>query len=60
MISVLILIATVAIVGVVVWFVTTLPMPAIFKNLIYVIVCIAMILYLIHALQTGHLPAVRI
>ncbi len=60
MTAVLILIATIAIIGMVVWFITTLPMPPIFKNLIYLVVGIAAVLMLIHFLQTGHLPAVRI
>ncbi len=60
MINVLILIATVAILGVIVWFITTIEMAAIFKNIIYAIVAIAALLYLIHALQSGGLPPIKL
>ncbi len=60
MISILILILGIAAVGACVAFVSKLEMPVIFKNLIYLIVTLAVIFLLIHALKSGHLPEIKL
>jgi len=51
------LILTLALVGFLVWAITTyIPMPPIFKNVIYVIVAIVLILYLMRAFGIADIP----
>lgn len=51
------LILTLALVGFIVWAITTyIPMPPIFKTGIYVIVAICIIVYLMRVLGVGDLP----
>lgn len=51
------LILTLAVVGLVVYLITTyIPMPPIFKTVIYVIVAIVLIVYLMRVLGIGDIP----
>lgn len=55
------LIITLAIVGFVVYLVTTfIPMPPIFKTVIYVIVALVLIVYLMGVLGLADLPVPRV
>jgi len=57
LVGLLYVILILALVGVIVWAITTyLPMPPIFKTIIYVIVAVAVILYLIQVVG-GMAPA---
>jgi predicted membrane channel-forming protein YqfA (hemolysin III family) len=52
----LMLIVVIAIIGAVVWFLTTqVPMPPVFKTVIYIVCAIVLVLFLIHQFG-GHLP----
>jgi predicted membrane channel-forming protein YqfA (hemolysin III family) len=51
------LIITLALVGLIVYLITTyIPMPPIFKTVIYVIVAVVLILYLMKVLGIGDIP----
>jgi hypothetical protein len=54
------LILTIALLGLVVYLITTyIPMPAIFKTVIYVIVAIVLILYLMNVFGIQDMPLPR-
>ena len=54
------LVLTLALVGLIVWAITTyIPMPPMFKTVIYVIVAICLILYLMQVFGIGDLPVPR-
>ncbi len=59
MIALISLIGAIAIIGMIVWFVTTLKMDPIFKNLIYLFVGVVAILFIVHAVQLGHIPSIH-
>ena len=51
------LILTLALVGLIVYLITTyIPMPAIFKTVIYVIVAVVLIIYLMRVLGIADIP----
>jgi len=55
------LILTLALCGLVVYLITTyIPMPPVFKTIIYVIVAVCLILYLVQILGIGDLPIPRL
>jgi len=55
------LILTLALLGLIVWLITTyVPMPPIFKTIIYVIVAVVLILYLMSIFGVGDIPLPRV
>ncbi len=55
------LILTLALVGLIVWLITTyIPMPAPFKTIIYVIVAVCLILYLMSVFGIVDVPVPRL
>lgn len=51
------LVLTLALLGLIVYLVTTyIPMPAVFKTIIYVIVAVVLIIYLMRVLGVGDIP----
>lgn len=52
-----ILVLSIAVIGFLVWIVTQIPMPAIFKPIIYVVVAIALLYFVAHRFA-GTLPNV--
>lgn len=55
------LILTIAILGLIVWFITThIPMPPIFKTVIYVIVAIFLILFLMRTFGVSDMAVPRL
>lgn len=47
MISIISLILTIAVIGIVVWFILQLPMPAVFRNLIIALVTLFVLIWLL-------------
>ncbi len=55
------LVVTIAVVGLIVWAITTLiPMPAPFKNAIYVLCVVFLVIYLLQAFGLWHFHDIRI
>jgi hypothetical protein len=51
------IILTLAVVGFIVWLITTyIPMPPIFKTVIFVVVAILLLLWLVNVLGVGDMP----
>ncbi len=60
MIQILLIICAIAIVGMIVTFISKLEMIPLFKNLIYLVVGIAIVLLVMHSLLGGHLPTIKL
>lgn len=56
MTSILTLLIAIAIVGIFVWFLTTLPMPPVFRNALIAIAAICLLLYVMKMIGLVRLP----
>ncbi len=60
MLTILVLVCFIAILGAIVAYISTLPINPILMNLIYLVVTVGVLVMIIYALQSGHLPTLRL